>query len=858
MEAKGFSLAILGDEGVGKTSFCNRYVNNSFNPNEKPTVGGEYFQKIFFENNVTTKIDIYDTSGKPKAQKIVKYLYKDARSIILMFDVNKKSTFESLNTYLENIRMNSVEDPIIYLVGNFCEIASNKRQVTKEAIKEFESVNNLKYFEISCSTGIGINALMKELTKEILLTEKYFTSAVDKDISEISLKENNEKELEKLGKTLRNFYKDTKEKKNNFIRCKNCYKLLLVKFKNTYNEVSFTCTSCKEESIININDLDRFLNQLSEKFICFECEKQKEEKIKYDYCDKCRHYVCPTCKKNIIKRLKAEGNEIHNLYPYYLMDVVCFQDNQKMLGYCKTCNKSFCAKCHELHKPHENTFFDDLIEKLKNEHKEELEKEKVNFNKFTEYFDDCINSIKNEVNSFINLKRKEINLKEQLLNQLINIQYNHQLIETIKNLKYMKAKKYDKTSSWYQKLTDIFEVIGQPIQIKNINITKNHKGSITPLIMKIKDNQNDEEEKIESNQNPYGLFIDKSKEVTDFCTMNEDKYLGISFNNGELELYENISKNTEPIHSFEIFNDSEGIKSISKSTRNINNFFFCGKEKIKNIEFYDGFKNMRIIMEITDQKKLFTFSLEQNNFIISCDSNNKLVLYDKNSNKIGDITESIDKSGNKEIFSLNEIMNNLIFITFNKNADNSSTSSFGRNSFFFNNEVEEAANDISISRNSIKDQIDLGTKIIELDENTHRIKREYILSEKQQLIGAINERLILTRDDGFNSVILFDAKLFKNVQRFHFEKEEKPIFCSSLNRRGNLNDFVLISDQMKILIQNIYDEEHRTVTQISGLKIKAKNEDNDKEVSKIGKILHIPFKGFIKYIGENNFVIINY
>ena len=66
MEAKGFSLAILGDEGVGKTSFCKRYMDKPFDPNEKPTLRGEYFQKIFFENNDTIKIDIFDTSGNPK------------------------------------------------------------------------------------------------------------------------------------------------------------------------------------------------------------------------------------------------------------------------------------------------------------------------------------------------------------------------------------------------------------------------------------------------------------------------------------------------------------------------------------------------------------------------------------------------------------------------------------------------------------------------------------------------------------------------------------------------------------------------------------------------------------------------
>jgi small GTP-binding protein len=858
MEAKGFSLAILGDEGVGKTSFCNIYVNKSFNPNEKPTVGGEYFQKILYDNNATVKVDIYDSSGNPKAKKIVKYLYKDARSIILMFNLNKKSTFECLNSYLEDIRMNSVEDPIIYLVGNFAEEASSKRQVTKEEIKEFENSNCLKYFEISCKLGKGIDLIMNELIKEILLTEKYFTSTIDKDISDMNVKESSEKEIEKIGKNLKNFYKDNKDKKYNLLRCQNCHQLLFVKFRNTYNEVSLICTSCKTEENVKILEIDKYLEKLSETIVCFECMKQKEERIKLEYCNKCKHYVCPPCKKKIVNRLRLQGSEIHNLFPYFIIDVECFDDHHKMIGHCKTCNKSFCIKCYDSHKAHENTFFDDILEKLKEENDEELKKERVNLNKFKENFEDCINSIKNQVTAFIYLKNKEIKLKEQLLSQLTNIQFNYQLIETIKNMKYMKAKKYDKNSSWYQKLTDIFEVIGQPIQIKNINITKNHKSSIIPKIIQLKHINEEEEEKKEENANSYGLFLDKTKEVTDFCSMNDYKYLGISFNNGTLELYEDFSKNQNPIHSFEIMDESEGIKSIYKSTRNINNFFFCGKEKIKNIEFYDGFKNMRTIMEIIDKKKIFTFSLEQDNCIISCDSNNKLIIYDKESNKIGDITESIDKNGSKGIFSLNEIMNNLIYITFNKTSENAAPSSYGRNSYFFNNEMEEPAVDVSVSRTSIKDQVELGSKIIELDENTHGIKREHILSEKQHLIGTISERLILIRDDGYKSVILFDAKTFKNVQRFYFEDGEKPIFCSDLNRRGNLTDFVLISDEMKMILQNIYDEEHINVTQISGLKINAKNEEIEKEIKKDGKILHIPFKGFIKYLGDNSFVVINY
>ena len=47
----------------------------------------------------------------------------------------------------------------------------------------------------------------------------------------------------------------------------------------------------------------------------------------------------------------------------------------------------------------------------------------------------------------------------------------NELIETIKSMKYMKIKKLN-TGSWDKMLQGILDTIGQPIQIYNINITK--------------------------------------------------------------------------------------------------------------------------------------------------------------------------------------------------------------------------------------------------------------------------------------------------------------------------------------------------------------------------------------------------
>ena len=152
-------------------------------------------------------------------------------------------------------------------------------------------------------------------------------------------------------------------------------------------------------------------------------------------------------------------------------------------------------------------------------------------------------------------------------------------------MKYIKDKTYDLYSSLDKKLTEIFEVIGQPIQIKIINILKNHVNNyIKQILIKFEEkNELVRNEIKDEEQKSCNLFGEIMKEITDFYSMNNDKCLGISFNTGILELYENNVEKKEPIHSYEIFEEGNGIKSICKSTLNINNFFFCGKDKIKSI-----------------------------------------------------------------------------------------------------------------------------------------------------------------------------------------------------------------------------------------------------------------------------------
>ena len=102
------------------------------------------------------------------------------------------------------------------------------------------------------------------------------------------------------------------------------------------------------------------------------------------------------------------------------------------------------------------------------------------------------------------------------------------------------------------------------MEIKTINISKDNNTSITPVKIIL---GFDAENPIESSHREITAVI---------CSMNFDKYLGVSYNNGSLELFENLIKTKEPLSLFQIFENKQNFNFIQKSKSNTNNYFFCG------------------------------------------------------------------------------------------------------------------------------------------------------------------------------------------------------------------------------------------------------------------------------------------
>lgn len=100
------------------------------------------------------KLQIWDTAGQEKYRTITTMYYKGAHGIILAFSCDDHVSFENVENWLKQIKQNTVENVVVVLVANKCDLTD--REVTKEEGQALADKYNLSYFECSAKENTGI------------------------------------------------------------------------------------------------------------------------------------------------------------------------------------------------------------------------------------------------------------------------------------------------------------------------------------------------------------------------------------------------------------------------------------------------------------------------------------------------------------------------------------------------------------------------------------------------------------------------------------------------------------------------------------------------------------------------------
>ena len=148
---------MLGNSGVGKSSFVHRLLTGEHDPKYNCTRGVEVTELPSFPSNRgLIKFTVHDKSGQePPSDPSRALYYEGVQCAIIIFDVSSKLTYKNVVQYYEEADACAKGIPMV-LVGN--KVDYEPRKVKDQHVKFHENKPNMQYY--GCSALSGENCRM--------------------------------------------------------------------------------------------------------------------------------------------------------------------------------------------------------------------------------------------------------------------------------------------------------------------------------------------------------------------------------------------------------------------------------------------------------------------------------------------------------------------------------------------------------------------------------------------------------------------------------------------------------------------------------------------------------------------------
>jgi len=165
---KTIKVIVSGDGGVGKTSFLNRLINDSFDANSNLTKGVEFFSKDVHINGSEYNFIIWDFAGQHHFKKLLADFVNGSLAAFVLFDLSRFTTLEGVKEWIKKLdRYGRI--PTIILGSKRDVVNHYEMKIFDNFISEIRRnhKNIIGYLKISSKTGFNIEEAFYTLIKEI-------------------------------------------------------------------------------------------------------------------------------------------------------------------------------------------------------------------------------------------------------------------------------------------------------------------------------------------------------------------------------------------------------------------------------------------------------------------------------------------------------------------------------------------------------------------------------------------------------------------------------------------------------------------------------------------------------------------
>jgi len=162
--APQFKLVLVGDGGVGKTTFVKRHKSGEFEKKYVATLGVEVHPLTFYTSLGAIIYNCWDTAGQEKFGGLRDGYYVGGKAAIIMFDVTSRITYKSVSVWHRDLTRVCENIPIV-LCGNKVDVKD--RKVKPRHIVFHRKKPNIQYYDISAKSNYNFEKPFLWITRKL-------------------------------------------------------------------------------------------------------------------------------------------------------------------------------------------------------------------------------------------------------------------------------------------------------------------------------------------------------------------------------------------------------------------------------------------------------------------------------------------------------------------------------------------------------------------------------------------------------------------------------------------------------------------------------------------------------------------
>lgn len=176
-------VVVVGDVGVGKTSFVARVTEGRFISEHKTTIGVDCAVKpIRRGENTTVRLALWDIGGQETFRALMPQYARSSAGIVIICDVSSRLTVDGVRTWKMEADKVLVNGPPCILLVNKFDLPKHIHCVTTHELDELAVEYNLSgWYQTSVKENINLQVALEDLA-DLILQNEGTDSSTDPDI----------------------------------------------------------------------------------------------------------------------------------------------------------------------------------------------------------------------------------------------------------------------------------------------------------------------------------------------------------------------------------------------------------------------------------------------------------------------------------------------------------------------------------------------------------------------------------------------------------------------------------------------------------------------------------------------------